>query len=478
MKEVVVSVGIDIGTSTTQVVFSNITVENLASDFTVPRIEIVDKQIIYRSDIYFTPLLSPTQIDMMGVRDMVAAEYAKAGIDKKSIQTGAVVITGETARKENANEVLLHLSDFAGDFVVATAGPDLESIIAGRGAGADLYSKQHNTTVANYDIGGGTSNFVLFSSGNLLGTGCLDIGGRLIKVDPTTKRITYIAPKIQKLIQWKGIDLAEGNTADLAKLQRVVQAMADLLAMSLGLVEKDAFYPTILTREGHDIPLPQPIRHLCFSGGVADYIYHSPAGEDVFRYGDVGILLGQAIASSPAFSKIQRIPANETIRATVVGAGSHITEISGSTIDYDHSILPSKNLPILKLLPEEEVSRQSIAQAISRKLRWFEVEGVLQLTAIAMTGKRSPSFGEITEVAKGIVEGAAPLYQGGMPLVVVVEHAMAKVLGQSINNLLDYRYPVLCIDAIRVDNGDYIDIGKPIANGSVLPVVIKTLVFK
>ncbi len=477
MKEVVLSVGIDIGTSTTQVVFSNITVENLASDFSVPRIEIVDKQIIYRSDIYFTPLLSPTQIDMAGVRKIVAAEYAKAGVDKKKIQTGAVVITGETARKENANEVLLHLSEFAGDFVVATAGPDLESIIAGRGAGADLYSKQHSTTVANYDIGGGTSNFALFSNGNLLSTGCLDIGGRLIKVDQTTKRITYIAPKIQKLMQWKGIDLAEGSTADLAKLQRVVQAMADLLAMSLGLMEKDAFYPTILTREGHDLPLPQPIRHLCFSGGVADYIYH-PTTEDIFRYGDIGILLGQAIASSPAFAKIPRIPANETIRATVVGAGSHITEISGSTIDYDLSILPSKNLPILKLSPEEEVSGQSIAQAISRKLRWFEVDGVLQQAAIAMTGKRSPSFKEITEVAQGIVEGAAPIYQGGMPLVVVVEHDMAKVLGQSINSLLDYRYPVLCIDAIRVDQGDYIDIGKPIANGSVLPVVIKTLVFK
>ncbi len=477
MKEVVLSVGIDIGTSTTQVVFSNITVENLASDFSVPRIEIVDKQIIYRSDIYFTPLLSPTQIDMAGVRKIVAAEYAKAGVDRKKIQTGAVVITGETARKENANEVLLHLSEFAGDFVVATAGPDLESIIAGRGAGADLYSKQHGTTVANYDIGGGTSNFALFSNGNLLSTGCLDIGGRLIKVDPDTKRITYIAPKIQKLMQWKGIDLAEGSAADLAKLQRVVQAMADLLAMSLGLMEKDAFYPTILTREGHDVHLPQPIRHLCFSGGVADYIYH-PTPENVFRYGDIGILLGQAIASSHAFAKIPRIPASETIRATVVGAGSHITEISGSTIDYDLAILPSKNLPILKLSPEEEVSGQSIAQAIARKLRWFEVDGVLQQAAIAMTGKRSPSFKEITEVAKGIVEGAAPIYQGGMPLVVVVEHDMAKVLGQSINSLLDYRYPVLCIDAIRVDQGDYIDIGKPIANGSVLPVVIKTLVFK
>ena len=60
MREELLSVGIDIGTSTTQLIFSKLIVENEASAFTVPRISIVDKEIIYRSDVYFTPLISNT----------------------------------------------------------------------------------------------------------------------------------------------------------------------------------------------------------------------------------------------------------------------------------------------------------------------------------------------------------------------------------------------------------------------------------
>ena len=129
MREEILSVGIDIGTSTTQLVFSNITIENTASNFSVPRIKIVDKNIIYRSEIYFTPLITQTKIDKDKVREIIESEYKKAGVKPSDVETGAVIITGETARKENANEVLQSLSGFAGDFVVATAGPDLESIM-------------------------------------------------------------------------------------------------------------------------------------------------------------------------------------------------------------------------------------------------------------------------------------------------------------------------------------------------------------
>ena len=147
MKEDILSVGIDIGTSTTQLVFSNITIENKASIVSVPMISIVDKEVIYRSEIYFTPLLSLTEIDAIGVRKIIEGEYKKAGIRPEDVDTGAVIITGETARKENASEVLKSLSGFAGEFVVATAGPDLEGIIAGKGAGAGEFSKQKGVQI-------------------------------------------------------------------------------------------------------------------------------------------------------------------------------------------------------------------------------------------------------------------------------------------------------------------------------------------
>lgn len=477
MKEVLLSVGIDIGTSTTQIIFSNITIEDMSSGFSVPRIEIIDKEIVYRSEIYFTPLRSATEIDMPAVREIVEREYRRAGVKKEEIKTGAVVITGETARKRNANEVLLHLSEFAGDFVVATAGPDLESIIAGRGAGADCFSRQHHTTAANYDIGGGTSNFAMFRSGELVSTGCLDIGGRLVKVEPQTRRITYIAPKIEALLKTMGTDLKVGDIADVKVLKELAAKMCQLLEMSLGVRVKSDFYARILTEEGKDIQLPVPLKHLCFSGGVADYIYSEQMPENLFLYGDIGILLGQAVRQSANLSTYKRFQSNETIRATVVGAGSHITEISGSTIEYDPALLPLKNLPILKLLPEEESAR-TMGEAIRKKLDWFRLDGELQPVAVAFHGPVSPSFTQVGQMADALLAGMEPLLQQGMPLVTICQNDLAKVLGQTIRAKISGNKGFVCIDAIQVSQGDYIDIGAPAAGGSVLPVVIKTLLFK
>ncbi len=474
MHEVILSAGIDIGTSTTQLIFSRLTIENRATSYQAPRIGIVDKEVVYRSQIYFTPLRSATEIDAEAVKDIVRREYAAAGMTPKDIQTGAVIITGETARKQNANEVLAALSDLAGDFVVATAGPDLESVLSARGAGADTLSKERRIAVANVDVGGGTSNIALYEKGTLRGTCCLDIGGRLIKV--SDGRIAYIYSKTQALAARNGIKIAVGDRADPEVLLRVCRLMAAQLAQALHLTAADSGHQGLYTNDGKMMPAEPAIRALTYSGGVADCVYQDEPG-DVFRYGDIGVLLGRAIREDPDLNRVERCPALETIRATVVGAGTHATDVSGSTIRYERSLLPLKNVPILKVSEEEEASLETLKASIAYQLPLHMPEGKIEQIAIALAGTKRTSFAEIQELAKAVIEATKEVIEGRYPLIVVVENDVGKVLGNALNVMLRHEKPVICIDSIHAENGDYIDIGEPVAGGQVLPVVIKTLVF-
>ena len=437
MGEELLSVGIDIGTSTTQLILSKLTLENRAAPFTVPRVAIGEREVLYRSHIHFTPLLSDTVIDAEGVRAIVEEEYRKSGYDKSQVDTGAVIITGETARKENAREVLSALSAFAGDFVVATAGPDLESILAARGAGADQYSKEQHKRILHFDIGGGTANLALYDRGELAATGCLDVGGRLIKIDRNSGQVTYVSPVFGRAACPAP---AVGERVTPETLTPVLQAMVEALEQAAGL------------RSGRDR----------LEGWLA--------------YGDIGVLLGKAIAASSAFGQVERFRGAETIRATVVGAGSHATDLSGSTIFYRDMAFPLKNLPILKLTrQEEEGTAEELSKAIGDKLNWYADQSGLTQLVLALRGEDNPTYSRIQDLAQGVARGLAPLLAAGFLPVVAVEADQAKVLGQALAALVPG--PLLCLDGIHVDNGDYLDIGGPVAGGAVLPVVIKTLVF-
>ena len=105
------SVGIDVGTSTTQVVFSKLQMDNAGGYFSVPRVAIVDKEVVYKSEVYMTPLKTDVLIDTDALRNIVAAEFRKAGYRPEDTDSGAVIITGESARKENSDAVLKSLSD-------------------------------------------------------------------------------------------------------------------------------------------------------------------------------------------------------------------------------------------------------------------------------------------------------------------------------------------------------------------------------
>lgn len=476
-KTAILSVGIDVGTSTTQVVFSKLQMDNAGGYFSVPRVAIVDKEVVYKSEVYMTPLKTDVLIDTDALRDIVAAEFRKAGYRPEDTDSGAVIITGESARKENSDAVLKSLSDFAGDFVVSAAGPDMESLIAGKGSGAWQYSMDHHCRVANLDIGGGTTNVVLFEDGETLARGCLDIGGRLICMNPQGI-ITKVSPAAAVMAQAAGVSVSVGDRCDELKLTAVTRQMAAALNAYLGVGTKDidAILRQIKTPGSSDFPVPEKVQAVFFSGGVADLIYHESA--DTWAYGDIGVLLGRAIRESRLFTNFQKMEPGETIRATVVGAGTYTTTISGSTITYSDDIFPLKNIPVIKL--DEELQEACFAgetEPVIRRIQWVLGQNDEEHFILAMPGKRNPGYMEMKRAAASIRQIMDRVQPPGEPILLVIESDIAKAMGQMIRQQPDLKRQVVAIDSIHVEDGEYVDMGKPMMNGMVIPVVVKTLIF-
>ena len=476
-KTAILSVGIDVGTSTTQVVFSKLQMDNAGGYFSVPRVAIVDKEVVYKSEVYMTPLKTDVLIDTDALRDIVAAEFRKAGYRPEDTDSGAVIITGESARKENSDAVLKSLSDFAGDFVVSAAGPDMESLIAGKGSGAWQYSMDHHCRVANLDIGGGTTNVVLFEDGETLARGCLDIGGRLICMNPQGI-ITKVSPAAAVMAQAAGVSVSVGDRCDELKLTAVTRQMAAALNAYLGVGTKDidAILRRIKTPGSSDFPVPEKVQAVFFSGGVADLIYHESA--DTWAYGDIGVLLGRAIRESRLFMDFQKMEPGETIRATVVGAGTYTTTISGSTITYSDDIFPLKNIPVIKL--DEELQEACFAgetEPVIRRIQWALGQNDEEHFILAMPGKRNPGYMEMKRAAASIRQIMDRVQPPGEPILLVIESDIAKAMGQMIRQQPDLKRQVVAIDSIHVEDGEYVDMGKPMMNGMVIPVVVKTLIF-
>ena len=443
MGEFLTSVGVDVGTTTTQLILSRIRVENKASSFAVPDMEIVDRQVIYRSPIHFTPLIRDELVDGRAIAAIVEEEYRAAGVSRQDVDTGAIIITGETSRKENAAAVLAALSEFAGDFVVATAGPDLESVLAAKGAGAADYSRQTGKRVLHMDIGGGTSNLALLEDGNVIATACLNVGGRLIKLDEQA-RVTYISPVLTGVT-----DIALGQVLTREKAMSLAQMLASVLEMAAGLREKTSLFQQ-LTTLGTDPIMDVQDAVLSFSGGVAACMEAPP---DWLAYGDLGPLLAQAIRESAICEGEYRL-GEETVRATVIGAGCHSAQLSGSTVFCENVQLPLKNLPV------------AVGEDYAAALNGLEQWGVL-----ALKGKNAPSYSYVTALADAIA-GAV----GDKPCYVALQEDMAKALGNALKLRLPPGTPILCIDRVVLPPQSYLDVGSPV--GPALPVVVKTLILE
>jgi ethanolamine utilization protein EutA len=469
------SVGVDVGTTTTQVIFSRLNLQDVARPGQIPRINITDRKVIYQSPIVFTPLVDADTIDADKLNQIVRGEYVNAGVEPSQVETGAVIITGETAKKKNADEILRALSGLAGEFVVSVAGPNVESLIAGKGAGAAQYSQTNYAVVTNVDIGGGSANSATFQTGNLVGAAAMNYGGRILEIENATGRVRHIAEPARHILGDIGLRLEPGDAPSLENLMRFTDRMADL---------------TVELIEGTASPLAQKIyltppvgrsgkgSLLMFSGGIGHY-YYNPitvgSVSDLTIHDDVGPLLAESLRKHPVLSSYQVVPPAETVRATVLGASTQAVTLSGSTIWAEREILPLKNVPVTRPMLPASLEPAKAASSISEAVARWDVNVATDPFAIALELDRPLDYESLTKLADGL-KGFSETMPPDRPLIVIIERDYAQALGQTLKGLAPSR-ALLVIDQVGLSEGDYIDIGTPLMDGRVVPLSVKTLIF-
>ncbi|GKV63949.1 MULTISPECIES: ethanolamine ammonia-lyase reactivating factor EutA [Sporosarcina] len=472
--ETIISAGIDIGTSTTKLIISRFSLRNVAGAAHVPRIEITDKEILYKSPVFRTPLQDAVTINVAGVQEIIRSEYEKAGIQPSQIETGAVIITGETATKRNASEMLHQLSDEAGDFLVATAGPDLEGIIAAKGSGSyEESGKKSSRVIANIDIGGGTANIAVYQNKQLLGTCTMHIGGRLIEF--AQGKVRTISPPVEQLLKDQGYSLQAGDPQSAAAVKFVTVYMAEAMARIL---KKEVHAQDQVLLLGHEPNWAKPVDTIVFSGGISECMYrHSSDEEQAAQYDDIGIQLADALLNNRSLQQFTWQEPVETVRATVLGAGTQTTEISGATIQVAPHELPLKNIPIYQYDFEADLAAglSNFEKAIEQAVALYDSAKEGQNFALYLSNLPYLGFRDVQTLAKAIVQIMDQRPRPEQPIILVIQSDHAKVLGQTLA-ALQVKQSVICIDQINVETGDYIDIGKILASG-VVPVVVKTLTF-
>ncbi|OXM13445.1 ethanolamine ammonia-lyase reactivating factor EutA [Paenibacillus herberti] len=463
----IISVGIDLGTSTMKLIVSRLKLARKSSPFGLPRFEIVERLLAYESEVTSTPLLSETEIDMAEVSMWLQKEYQAAGIRLSDIKTGAVIITGETANKGNAKQLLHSLADRAGDFVVATAGADLESLLAGKGSGAMKRSLQMRGVVCNVDVGGGTANTSFFRRGHMVETVTFHVGGRLIRLRPDGE-VTYLSAAIRPWLDANGFKLQAGQTVSFGYLKEVARQMSRSM---LDCLAGDTNSTGALLSVNGKVPIMPPVEELMVSGGVGGMLISANPRSlpETAVYGDFGPLLAACLREEARHYPFALAVPDYTFRATVIGAGMQSTEISGATIHISPGLLPMKNIPVLKL------DNLEVKKAIELGLQVYDADACPPF-ALFIPQLQTVTYELIRQLSESLVAHYRTMIPGCRTLIVLCENDMGKALGQALKLRSSGELSIVCVDQIKVEFGDYLDLGEPIRD-TMIPVIVKTLAF-
>ena len=466
------SIGIDLGTTTSQVIFSELEIVNTAGPTSVPHYEFSRRDVLYVSPVIFTPFAADGNVDVQALDTFIRHQYGLAGLSMQEVESGAVIITGETSKVRNARDTVMSLAAGLGDFVVATAGPHLESVIAGRGSGAGAYSEKNAARVLNIDVGGGTSNYAVFEGGRVLDTACLNVGGHLLQTDAAGRVGTVHAPAAIILRELFG---ADGVASQLSaqELQKVAERMAGLI------IEVIRARPSKLAQR---LLMTEPLREayrfdaVFISGGVGECMVH-PTAESPYRFGDIGPLLAQALGRQLAEAGFPVREPMQTLRATVIGAGAHTLTLSGSTVWNKYQGTPLRNVPVLHpRMRWREFRPGALSVAWQDAVKGYDLDGIGDVYALALPDDIPPTCQTVWQAALELQSFSRTQPGSAHPLVAVTSQDIGKALGMELFRLVPGR-ELLIIDEVHTRAGDYLDIGKSYFSGGTIPVTVKSLAF-
>lgn len=468
------SVGIDIGSSTSHLMFSRLVLMRRGKEF-FSGYTVVEREIIYRSPVILTPFSNHNElVDAALLKEFIAQAYRTANITPEEIDTGAVITTGEAARKENTAAIIELLAGDAGKFVCAAAGPNLEALLAAHGSGAVKHSLKHHhghhETILNVDVGGGTSKIALVKGGRILETCAINVGSRLIAWD-REGMITRIEEAGARVAASLGLKVEIGQKLSPETGIRLSEKFSDLLfEILLQKPLSDLARSLMITPE---FAYRGPIDMVVYSGGVAEFIYN----EEARVFGDLGPWFGQAIQKNQQEWRVPLGLPAECIRATVIGASQYTVQVSGNTIFLsDPQLLPLHNLTVVKLPPfPNPLTRQDVATAIGKGFQLLDIVEGRERVAVAVTWDQDPDCVRLYEFAEGIKMAFPRSLALGLPIVLVFDNDVGKIIGHVLSE--KSIHPIIAIDNINIGQLSYIDIGQQLATANAVPVTVKSLVF-
>ncbi len=467
------SVGIDIGSSTTHTIFSRLVLRREGAGLSA-KFVVTNRDVLYRSPIMLTPYSSGTAIDTDSVQQFIERSYSEAGFTPDDVDTGAVVITGEALKKENAQPILEYFSEESGRFICASAGPMHEALLAAFGSGAVAISKTHANTVLDVDMGGGTTKISLIRNGEIAQMVAIEVGARLIAYDDDMT-ITRVEQPARTILGSLGQTVEVGEKLTDEKREQFAAKMTDILFDAISGGEMDSLTESLLLTDSLDIDSLEDVDHVVFSGGVSEYVYERTSES----YGDVGPWFGKMVRErcQQALRPGMLVMPAEGIRATVIGAGEYTLQASGSTSYIStHDVLPVRGIQVARAFINKEQTAEEMEAALATGVGKYDLEKLPSTMALAMSIAGQPDYWYIRRLAESIVKTVDD-EPPEAPVFVVVDVDVAKSLGGIIREELHLDRAVIAIDGIEVGDLDYVDVGKPMGASEVIPVTVKSLVF-